>query len=168
VAGLRMVSADEYVVVRTRTHAKALFWPSVGLIVLGGAIGSGTALVPSGYRPAGQIVVAALGLLVAVWLVVRPFLRWLTATYLITSHRLITRRGILQRVGKDVPLIRVNDVSYDQSLTDRMFGCGTLNLQTAAENGSVSLIDVPEVQHVHALLSELLFGADPHPAAGPG
>jgi uncharacterized membrane protein YdbT with pleckstrin-like domain len=155
-----LVSADEYVVLRTRTHAKALVWPSVALIVLGGLLGAGTALVPSDYRPVGQIVVAALGLLVAVWLVVRPFLRWLTTTYTITTRRLITRRGILQRVGKDVPLIRVNDVSYDQSLTDRMFGCGTLHVQTAAENGTISLVDVPEVPHVHALLSELLFGAE--------
>lgn len=166
--GVRLISADEYVVVRTRTHAKALVWPSVGLIVLGGVIGAGSALVPSDYRPVGQVMVAALGLLVAVWLVVRPFLRWLTTTYVITTHRLVTRRGILHRVGKDVPLIRVSDVSYDQSLTDRIFGCGTLNLQTAAENGTISLIDVPEVQHVHALLSELLFGADPHLAVERG
>jgi membrane protein YdbS with pleckstrin-like domain len=161
VGGVRLVSAEEYVVVRTRTHAKALVWPSAGLILLGGLLGAGTALVPSDYRPVGQIAVAALALLLAAWLIVRPFLRWLTTTYTITTHRLITRRGIVHRVGKDVPLIRVNDVSYDQGLTDRMFGCGTLHVQTAAENGIVSLVDVPEVQHVHALLSELLFGAEP-------
>jgi uncharacterized membrane protein YdbT with pleckstrin-like domain len=163
VGGVRLISADEYVVVRTRTHAKALVWPAIGLIVLGGLVGSGTALVPSAYRPVGQIAVAMLALVLAMWLILRPFLRWLTTTYTITTHRLITRRGVLHRVGKDLPLIRVNDVSYDQSLADRVFGCGALHIQTAAENGTISLIDVPQVQHVHALLSELLFGTDPGP-----
>jgi membrane protein YdbS with pleckstrin-like domain len=163
VGGIRLISDDEYVVVRTRTHGKALFWPAVGLVVLGGLLGSGTALVPSEYRPVGQILVASLGFLVVVWLIARPFLRWSSTTYTITTHRLITRSGVLHRAGKDLPLLRVNDVSYDQSLTDRMFGCGTLHVQTAAENGTVSLVDVPEVQHVHAVLSELLFGVEPTP-----
>jgi uncharacterized membrane protein YdbT with pleckstrin-like domain len=160
VGGVRLISDDEYVVVRTRTHGKALIWPSIGLIVLGGLIGSGTAIVPSSFRPVGQIVVAALGSLAVVWLIVRPFLRWLSTTYTITTHRLLTRSGILHRVGKDLPLIRVNDVSYDQSLSDRMFGCGTLEVQTAGENGTVTLVDVPHVEHVHAVMSELLFGVD--------
>jgi uncharacterized membrane protein YdbT with pleckstrin-like domain len=110
--------------------------------------------------------------LVAVWLIVRPFLRWLTTTYVLTTHRLITRRGVLHRVGKDLPLIRVNDVSYDQSLADRMFGCGTLVVQTAGENGTIELVDVPDIRHVHGMLSELLFGGrdewpEPEPAEPP-
>ena len=36
VGGVRLISDDEYVVVRTRTHAKALILPSIGLILLGG------------------------------------------------------------------------------------------------------------------------------------
>ncbi|GAA3607021.1 PH domain-containing protein [Microlunatus ginsengisoli] len=162
-AGVRLISADEHVVVRTRTHAKVLVWPAVGLVVLGGLIGSGAAIVPGGFRPAGQVVVVCLGLLVVVWLVLRPFLRWATTTYTLTTHRLITRRGILHRSGKDLPLIRVNDVSYDQSLVDRMFGCGTLEVQTAGENGTIALVDVPDVEHVHAVMSELLFGLAPRP-----
>ncbi len=161
--GVRLISDDEYVVVRTRTHAKALILPSIGLILLGGLVGSGTALVPSNLRPAGQIMVAALGFLVVVWLIVRPFLRWLSTTYTITTHRLLTRSGILHRVGKDLPLIRVNDVSYDQSLADRMFGCGTLEVQTAGENGTIALADVPDVEQVHAVISELLFGVGQQP-----
>ena len=108
-------------------------------------------------------MVAALGFSVVVWLIVRPFLRWLSTTYTITTHRLLTRSGILHRVGKDLPLIRVNDVSYDQSLADRMFGCGTLEVQTAGENGTVALADVPDVEQVHAVISELLFGVGQQP-----
>ena len=31
---------DEHVVIHTRTHAKALIWPSIGLIVVGAAVGA--------------------------------------------------------------------------------------------------------------------------------
>ena len=41
-------------------------------------------------------------------------------------------------------------MSYERSLIDRMLGCGTLNVPTAAEDGTVVLADVPDVEHVHS------------------
>ena len=56
-----------------------------------------------------------------------------------------------------------------------MFGCGTLHISTAAEDGMVVLADVPDAEQVHATMSELLFsgriGDDrriERPAAAPG
>ena len=40
-----------------------------------------------------------------------------------------------------------------------MFGCGTLHVQTAAEDGTVVLDDVPDVEQVHREMTELLFGS---------
>ena len=40
-----------------------------------------------------------------------------------------------------------------------MFGCGTLHVQTAAEDGTIVLDDVPDVEQVYAEMTELLFGA---------
>lgn len=161
VAGPKLISADEQVVLRTRTHAKVLIGPSLLLIIIAGAAGAGAALVPSGYRPWGHYVVLGLGLLIALRWVVVPFLRWRRTTYTITTHRLIMRSGILRRVGKDLPLVRVNDVSSDRGLIDRLLGCGTLYLQTAADSGTIVLSDVPEVEEVQLAISELLLGAQP-------
>ena len=55
---------------------KALFWPALGLIAAGGLIGVGTALIPPSFRPVGQIAVALLGLALAMWWAVIPYLRW--------------------------------------------------------------------------------------------
>ena len=96
---------------------------------------------------------------------VLPFLRWRTTTYTVTNRRLITRRGVLNKVSLDVPLNRIHEVSQERSLSDRMFGCGTLQIQTAAEDGVVVLADVPEVEHVHAEMSGLLFGSPPGAAS---
>jgi uncharacterized membrane protein YdbT with pleckstrin-like domain len=90
--------------------------------------------------------------------VLLPFLRWRTTTYTITNRRLITRSGILNKIGKDLPLNRINEVSYERSLIDRMLGCGSLIVQTAAEDGTIVLHDVPDVEHVNLQMTQLLFG----------
>ena len=44
---------------------------------------------------------------------------WLTATYTITTRRLITRHGVITRRGHDIPLTRISDVAYEKDLIDR-------------------------------------------------
>ncbi|MGI8458448.1 MAG: PH domain-containing protein [Propionibacteriaceae bacterium] len=157
----RLLGADEYVVVHTRTHAKVLVGRAVLLIVFGALTGAGVAAMPTSTRPWGPGLVLALGLLLVVTGVLRPFLRWWTSTYTLTNRRLITRTGILARNGRDLPLDRVNDVSFERSLADRMLGCGTLHVQTAADLGGLVLPDVPGVHDVHRSMSELMYEPQP-------
>jgi uncharacterized membrane protein YdbT with pleckstrin-like domain len=154
----RLLGEGEHVELHVRTHAKAVVLPALALIILGAGVGVGAAMIPAHWSPTGQYVVIVIGLVLAVWWCLIPFLRWRTTTYTVTNRRLITRTGILAKTGKDLPLIRINDVSYQRSLTDRMLGCGTLNIQTAADNGTITLDDVPDVERVHVIMSELLFG----------
>ena len=156
----KLLGTDEYEVLHTRTHAKALVWPAGVFVLVAAGVGAGAALVPGQYRPGGQVAVALLGLMLAVWWCVLPYLRWRTTTYTLTNRRLITRSGILDKVSMDLPLARVNDVASERSLLDRVFGCGTLRVQTAGE-GAVSLVDVPEVEQVHQAVTELLFRPSP-------
>jgi len=96
-----------------------------------------------------------------VW-VVLPFLRWLTTTYTVTDRRIITRRGIITKTGHDLPLTRINNVAYERGLIDRILGCGTLVLTTAAEE-PVTLNDIPDVERVHVVMTEILFGSEKRP-----
>jgi uncharacterized membrane protein YdbT with pleckstrin-like domain len=132
--------------------------PALGFVIIAAAVGVGAALIPREARPIGQLAIALLGAVLLIWLVVIPFLRWRTTTYTITNRRLITRSGILNKVGKDLPLNRINEVSYERSLIDRMLGCGSLIVQTAAEDGTIVLHDVPDVEHVNLEITQLLFG----------
>ena len=91
-----------------------------------------------------------------VWWVIRPFLDWLTATYTITTKRLITREGLIARRGHDIPLMRISDVAFDQGIVDRMLSCGTLVVSDASTHGSVRLHDIPQVETVQRTLSDLL------------
>ena len=155
----RSLGADEYEVLQTRTHAKALVLPALALIGVGAGVGAGAAIVPSAYRPAGQLVVLALGVVLVGWWTLLPFLRWRTTTYFLTNRRLIMRTGMLTRVSVDLPLWRINDLACQRGLSDRLLGCGTLIAQTAGDGGRVVLRDVPDVQQVQRAVSELLFGA---------
>jgi uncharacterized membrane protein YdbT with pleckstrin-like domain len=154
----KLLGEGEQVEIHVRAHAKELFVPALVLIALGAGVGFASALMPTEFTPIGHYVVIVVAVFLAIWWVLRPFLRWWSTTYTVTNRRLITRTGILSKTGKDLPLARINDVSYERSLSDRMLGCGTLNIQTAAEGGVITLHDIPDVQSVHVAMSELLFG----------
>jgi len=159
----KLLGPGEFEVLHTRTHAKALVVPAAAFVLVCAGVGAGMALIPGGARPLGQVAIAFLGLLLTVWWCLLPFLRWRTTTYTLTNRRLVTRSGILTKVSIELPLARVNDVNSERSVLDRLFGCGTLNVQTASDAGTVALVDVPEVEQVHQTMTELLFRAAPTP-----
>jgi uncharacterized membrane protein YdbT with pleckstrin-like domain len=70
---------------------------------------------------------------------------------------LITRTGILTRRGHDIPLNRISDISYEKDLVDRIFGCGTLVISDASEEGRVRLNDIPHVEQAQLTVSDELF-----------
>jgi membrane protein YdbS with pleckstrin-like domain len=152
----KLLNDDEHVVVSTRTHVKALLGPALILIVTAAVAGFVSTLV-SGVLVA---VIWAVAAVIVVWLSVLPFLRWLTTEYTVTNRRLITRAGIINRSGHDIPLPRISDVSYERGLLDRLLGCGTLVLSDASQQGRVTLHDIPHVETVQLKISDLLFGHD--------
>lgn len=160
----KLLGEGEQEILHLRTHPKRLAWPIVALLLTATVLGSVIALIRRYATASTQGAFVATAVIVAVLIVVAativPWLRWLTTTYTITTRRIITRRGLLSRTGHDLPLARINDVSYEMSVLDRMFGCGTLVLQTAAED-PVTLDDVPHVERVHLQLNEVLYGPQP-------
>lgn len=155
----KLLGTDEVEVLHLRSHGKALIGPAVVLLVVAVISGFMVALTPATWQPwAGWIEFVVVAVVVLGWVVV-PFLRWLTTTYTFTDRRIITRTGIINQVGHDLPLTRINNVAYERSLSDRLLGCGTLILTTAAEQ-PVTLHDIPDVERVHVVMTELLFGSD--------
>jgi uncharacterized membrane protein YdbT with pleckstrin-like domain len=152
----KLLGPDEHLVLVLRRHAKVLFWPAVLVIATVPAATFLSALVPTGdaqrYARAAIVLVAALVLLRwAVW----PFLRWWTTTYAITDRRLVIRSGVFSRSGHDMPLSRLNDVSFSHGVIGRMLGFGTLVVESAGERGQLVLDEVPRVEQVQRTLYRL-------------
>ncbi len=103
-----------------------------------------------------QWIALAVMVLVAVPLVVVPFLRWRTTHYVITSHRIMVRRGVLAKTGKDITLSKVTDVSFRQGLLERVVGSGTLHVESAGDAPNELLHDIPHSDEVQQLLNQLI------------
>ena len=93
-------------------------------------------------------VVLAAGILILVLWAIGPFLRWLTTDYVFTDRRIIVRSGIITRHGKDMPLAKVNNVSFFVPAMGRILNYGDLNIQSAGENDGLYITDVPDVEDI--------------------
>ena len=94
--------------------------------------------------PTAVLVAALVLMLVAlVWLLLR-FLVWTTTNFVVTTDRLIFRSGVLSKHGREIPLERVNDISFNASLFERMIGAGDLVIESAGERGQQMFTDIPQ------------------------
>ena len=153
----RLLVGDEEVVRRLHPHWLTIFWPVVWLLLLVGTASFGAAAVPAG-RQQGvlRLAVLLLALVLVLALVARPLLRWRTTHYVVTTHRLLLREGILARRGRDIGLSRITDVSYRQTLWERIVRSGTVTVESAGEGGSTVLEHVPDSDGVQQLLNHMI------------
>jgi uncharacterized membrane protein YdbT with pleckstrin-like domain len=167
----RLLSEGERIDLQLRPHWKALVFPVITLIITVAAaaflmaLSSGTS---GSTRDAIWIAIGVVAIVLLVWFVVKPWVIWINSNYIITNRRLIIRLGFIHRVGRDIPLEKVNDVSFrHDSLLDRMLGCGTLVVESAGEHGQVLLNDIPRVEETQREVASLISG-DPAATAHQG
>jgi uncharacterized membrane protein YdbT with pleckstrin-like domain len=151
------LTGDEEPVLLLHPHWKTLIGPVlIAVIVLAAALLI-EAVIPSGRdAAAGRLAVAVIALLALMLWLIAPVLRWRTTTYELTTRRLRTRFGLLTRRGRDIPLARINDVSFEKGILDRLLGAGRLVVESAGEHGQIVLRDIPNVEQVQATLYQLV------------
>jgi uncharacterized membrane protein YdbT with pleckstrin-like domain len=158
----RLLSEGERIDLELRPHWKALVLPVITLLITCAAAGFLLTLAPSPSKTPGEVTWIAIGVValgVIIYFTVRPWMHWLFSNYVVTNRRLIIRLGFIHRVGRDLPLEKINDVSFrHDSLLDRMLGCGTLVVESAGEHGQVLLDDIPRVEETQREISTLISG----------
>lgn len=153
-----LLAPDETIEFETKPHWRALFVPAIvllatvfGMVFLYFWIDSqmfgGTAI---------RWAVLAGGVLILILWAVVPFLRWLTTEYTFTDRRIIVRSGIITRHGKDMPLSKVNNVSFFVPAMGRVLNYGELQIQSAGENDGLGIKDVPDVEQIQRRIYELI------------
>jgi uncharacterized membrane protein YdbT with pleckstrin-like domain len=153
----KVLGEDEDVVRHLHPHWLTVFRPVVLFLVLVGAASFGAALVPAGNQQAlWRLLVVALAVVLGLVFVALPLLRWRTTHYVVTTHRLLFRTGILARQGRDIGLSRITDVSYRQTLWERVINSGTLSIETAGEGGPTVFSAIPDSDGVQQLLNQLV------------
>ncbi|GAA3428321.1 hypothetical protein GCM10018953_55040 [Streptosporangium nondiastaticum] len=144
-----------------RPHWRQLVVPFLALVVIVVASGAAMFYIPAfEYAGYARIAVAVISVgLLTVWSFV-PYLKWKNTSYLITSHRLSIGTGVLSKSHDDIPMAKVNTVSAEQTLVERILGSGTLHVESAGEQGRIELRDIPHLQAVRAELFRAIDEAD--------
>ena len=71
---------------------------------------------------------------------------WRNQEWLITTRRVMRAEGVLNKSVTDTSLEKINDARLDQNLFGRIFGFGTLDILTAAEElGGNTVADFPMI-----------------------
>lgn len=147
-----LLSDGEAVVFHKHSHWKMLLVPYLILIVTL-AVGIWLAILvkDESWSTVGFIAIGAVALILLVWLFFIPFVRWRTTHFIVTTDRVMAREGVVNRTGIDIPLARINSVRFEHGLIDRIFGCGTLIIESASQE-PLEFDDIPQVERVHTLL----------------
>jgi len=153
----KLLGDDEGVVQHLHPHWLTVFWPVVRFLLIVGGASFAAAVIPAGPEQ-GLLRMLVLGLAVVLLLTVVavPLLRWRTTHYVITTHRLLFREGILTRRGRDLGLSRITDVSYTQTLWERIINSGTLRIESAGDGGATVLRRIPDSEGVQQLLNHMV------------
>lgn len=144
----------EHVILAERPSGQSLVWPFirlvVGVVVLGAALAAaralwtGTQVAREGSFP--DIALSCAGGALALWVLnalgLRRIRHWLFTWYVLTSERLILRRGLGGRIEDSVPLPAVYRVDIRQAWTQRMTRTASLRF-SVAQGTQFSLKDVP-------------------------
>ena len=156
-AGDSSLTEGEEFVLQLHPHWKTLLRPFFILIVtLAAALALLILLPAKADPPVVRIIIGAIALLLSIVFFAVPIARWRTTSYELTTRRLRLRSGIVARSGRDFPLIRISDVSFQHGLIDRVLGCGKLIVESAGEHGQLVLNEIPHVQRVQSTLFQLV------------
>ncbi|HLY83759.1 MAG TPA: PH domain-containing protein [Acidimicrobiales bacterium] len=136
----KLLNEGEEIILDLRPHWWYLSGPvSVVVVVLAGTIASLAASAPRAVSIALVVV-----LIVSLGWLLRRYARWATTSFVLTSHRLIHRTGVVAKQGREIPLDHINDISYKQTVFDRIIRAGDLIIESAGERGQEVFPDLPK------------------------
>jgi uncharacterized membrane protein YdbT with pleckstrin-like domain len=128
----RLLIEGEELILDLRPHWIALVMPAIATIA---TLAVMTVLYETFDESILDNVVGIAGALFLVAFPVRKLVAWLTSHFVVTSDRIIHRRGWIAKYSMEVPLEAINDVRFEQGIVDRVIGAGTLVVQSASEAG---------------------------------
>ena len=150
----RLLAEDEEIVLELRPHWSSLGWPLPAFVASVAALVAAVVAWPSG-PAAVAYALGALSGLGLLWLIGRG-IRRSTTSLVLTTSRLVQRSGILGRRGRDVRLERINEISYHQTLWERLLGTGQLVIEVGGDRGEIAFDHVPQPAALAGELHEQL------------
>jgi uncharacterized membrane protein YdbT with pleckstrin-like domain len=154
----KILANDEKVVEHLHPSWITLVPATLWLVVICAAAGAGIAYAPDDGTSRNVVIIGIIvvGFLLLCWLTFTPWIQWRTTHYVFTSHRVLIRRGVLRRTGRDISYQRISDVSFSQSLWDRIVRAGTVTIESAGEQGQEEMTNIPRSDDVQQMINRLI------------
>lgn len=105
-----------------------------------------------GTRDVIQFLLGSACIAAIFYLGVFPTWRWFNTHFVLTSDRLITRSGIIAKHSREIPLERINDVAFNQTVIERFIGAGDLLIESAGERGQSRITNVRKPEQVQLMI----------------
>ncbi|MEV4674928.1 MULTISPECIES: PH domain-containing protein [Actinomadura] len=138
-------------VIAVRRHPAVLLPPAA--IVVAGLIACGAASAWTG-----------IGWLWALWLIAVGYLAWKVLAwsmefFLVTEHRVMVVKGVLNRDVVMMPLSKVTDITLNRSMVGRLFGYGEFRTESAGQKQWLKSVNfMPYPEQLYLEVSSVIFG----------
>lgn len=120
------------------------------LVVVGQRLMQGNVIVDNAAFYLGLVAVLRFTVLTVLWWIER---------IVITDKRVMLAEGIIVHNVGMMPLSKVTDLTFRRSLGGRLFGYGTLIVESAGQIQALNKISyMPRPEEIYEALSELVFG----------
>jgi uncharacterized membrane protein YdbT with pleckstrin-like domain len=149
----RLLADHEDLILDLRPHWIAVVGPTFVLVLL---VVAAIVLFANFDPPTAVAWIAALvGGVILIVYPVRAFLAWVTSHFVVTTDRVIHRSGWLAKRSMEMPLERINDVTFTQTVVERLVGAGSLRIQSGSEYGQNHFRDIRNPEDVQKLIYEM-------------
>lgn len=161
----KYLNDDEHVILDLHPHWWTFVKPSLAIVVsfvawiksydiAGATAGSARKLIETS---ALWLTLATL-LLTVLWLV-KVALTWSRTHFVLTSQRVIFRAGVIARTGIEIPLDRVNNINFHQSIFERMIGAGDLLIESGGDDGLSVFDNIRDPEQVQSFIQRAVHNA---------
>lgn len=142
----------ETVIARLHTSGRRLILPAVLLVLIAGATAYLYGNLPEQWENLALPFVAAT---VVLFVVLFPYLFWLSRVYVITTRRVVLKSGFFTRERQELMHTRGYAVTLRRGPLQFMVGSGDIRIDSGADRPIV-LRDVPRAALVQATLADLM------------
>ncbi|MEO1056544.1 MAG: PH domain-containing protein [Actinomycetota bacterium] len=80
------------------------------------------------------------------------FVQWQTTRFAITDQRVAFQSGVIRRSGVSIPINRITNVNFDQSIIARMLNNGIVTIESAGETGDSIFENIPDPENVRNVI----------------
>lgn len=92
---------------------------------------------------------------------------WRATCLVVTNERVVHRYGVLRRTGREIPVVRVQDVTYHQRLAERLLGIGEIRVASAGSGSTEVVTGLPDPAEVQRIVNRAVEAATRAPRARP-